>query len=94
MFIPDCRECVKRPVSYIQAAAIFAWADDKQRLKEIMELCTMEMIARFFDRTAEIVFVIDQLNALEPEKEKDYLRVLLSPRVTELVRQLYILCED
>jgi hypothetical protein len=32
---------------------------------------TTEMIAQFFNRTAEIVFVIDQLNVLEPEKEKD-----------------------
>jgi NACHT domain-containing protein len=72
VFIPDCRECVKRPVSYIQAAMIFAWADDDERRQEIMELDTMEMIGRFFDGTTGVVFVIDQLNALEPE-EKDHL---------------------
>jgi hypothetical protein len=31
VFIPDCRECVKRPVDYIQAAMIFAWADDDEK---------------------------------------------------------------
>ncbi|RPA91942.1 hypothetical protein L873DRAFT_257780 [Choiromyces venosus 120613-1] len=63
VYIPDCRECVKDPVPYIQAAMLFAWADNDQREK-IMLLDTMEMIYRYFQNARNVIFIIDQLNAL------------------------------
>lgn len=63
VYIPDCRECIKDPVTYMRAAMLFAWGDDDQR-EIIILLDTMEMIYRYFQGVRNVVFVIDQLNAL------------------------------
>src|SRR6185295_2194585 len=45
VYIPDCRECVNDPVSYVRAAMLFAWADDDTMQEEITTLNTMEEIS-------------------------------------------------
>ena len=63
VYIPDCRECVKDPVPYIRAAMLFAWGDHELR-ERIMDLDTMEMIYHYFQSVKDVIFIIDQLNAL------------------------------
>jgi hypothetical protein len=62
VYIPHCRECVKSPVIYVQAAMLFAWADDKAIRDEIITLDTQRKIRKFFKRHPNTIFVIDQLN--------------------------------
>ena len=66
VYIPDCRECLKSPVEYIQAAMLFAWADDDDDniQREIISLDTQEKIRHFFRSNQKILFVIDQMNGL------------------------------
>ncbi|PUU79217.1 hypothetical protein B9Z19DRAFT_1125584 [Tuber borchii] len=76
VYIPDCHECMKDPVSYIKTAMLFAWADDDDQRESIILLKTMEAIYRYFLRARNTIFVIDQLNALgcmtgdSPEQEE------------------------
>lgn len=65
VYIPDCRACIDDPVEYVQAAMLFAWADDPTIQDEIITLNTREMIQCFFDCHEESIFVIDQTNAFE-----------------------------
>jgi hypothetical protein len=79
VFIPDCRECMKRPVSYIQSAMVGRRQTEAQGSYGTLYHGNDCSIFLFFNRTTEIVFVIDQhIKALEPDKEKDDLRVWLS----------------
>jgi hypothetical protein len=71
VYIPDCREFVKQPVPYIRAAILFAWADDKSKQQRIMALDTLEEIDWFFQGQNDVIFVIDQTNALEEEEGDD-----------------------
>jgi hypothetical protein len=73
VYIPDCRECLKEPISYFQAALLFAWADDNHMQRQIMRLNTLEEMYRFFKRHKNIIFIIDQMNALA-ETDKDITR--------------------
>jgi Cdc6-like AAA superfamily ATPase len=73
VYIPDCRECLKDPVSYVRTAMLFAWGDDKIMQRAIMTLDTQEKIAKFFTERCshgDAIFVIDQLDALA-ELEED-----------------------
>jgi hypothetical protein len=65
VYIPDCRACINNPVGYVQAAMLFAWADDLTIQDEIITLDTWEMIHRFFKRHKKSIFVIDQMNVFE-----------------------------
>jgi chromosomal replication initiation ATPase DnaA len=62
VYIPDCRECIKSPVTYVQAAMLFAWTDDKAIQDEIITLDTQEKIQDFFDDHLDAIFFIDQVN--------------------------------
>ena len=44
---------------------LFAWADDENEQQNIMTLDTLEEIDKFFQAHPDVMFVIDQLNALE-----------------------------
>ena len=75
VYIPDCRECLKDPVSYVRTAMLFAWGDDKIMQREINTLDTQDKITKFFTelcRHGDAVFVIDQLNALAELEEDGY----------------------
>jgi len=71
VYVPDCRAFMKKPVSYMRAAMLFAWADDESKQQTIMTLQTLEEIDKFLAKQSEVVFVIDQLNALERKKDDD-----------------------
>jgi hypothetical protein len=64
VYIPDCREWLQDPVGSIQAALLFAWADDITIQKEIMILNTKDKIESFFKRQKNVIVVVNQLNAL------------------------------
>jgi hypothetical protein len=64
VYIPHCREWLRNPIQYIQAAMLFAWADNPTLQKEIIALSTSDDITRFFQSQEEVIFVVDQLNAL------------------------------
>jgi hypothetical protein len=65
VYIPDCRALLKDPVKYVRAAILFAWADDIPTQMEIMTLNTQEDIGGFLKSQKNVIFVIDQMNALE-----------------------------
>jgi len=71
VYIPDCRECVKDPILYFKAAMLFAWLGDGSEQREIMTLDTMEKIYKFFLGKRDVIFIIDQMNALEILKNDD-----------------------
>ena len=68
VYISDCRALIEDPVEYVRAAMLFAWADDITIQKEILTLNTLEEIENFFMSKRNVIFVIDQMNALEKEK--------------------------
>lgn len=67
VYIPDCAECRKDPVRYIRAAMLFAWVEEDNKIYEILELDTLEKMGDFFEASRDLVFVYDQLNALETD---------------------------
>lgn len=74
VYVPDCRSLMKRQVRYMKAAMLFAWADDTSKQQAILALDSLEAMAGFLEKqskTSDIVFVIDQLNALETEEDDD-----------------------
>jgi DNA replication protein DnaC len=54
IYIPDCGACLKNPFRYIQAAMLFAWANNEEKQAEIVriEKNNMEMIDDFFENVA------------------------------------------
>jgi len=67
VYIPDCRDFFEEPIAQMKSAMLFAWADDESEQQNIMALATQEDIFDFFQQQEDVVFVIDQLNALERE---------------------------
>jgi hypothetical protein len=71
VYISDCRALLEDPVKYLRATMLFAWADDIIIQKT---LNTLEEIGEFFKSQKNVIFVIDQMNALKidgfREKEK------------------------
>jgi hypothetical protein len=51
---------------------LFAWADDEKIQRDIIELTTMDAISAFVRRRNGVVFVIDQLNALQVKKDDEF----------------------
>ena len=70
IYIPDCRECVRSPVEYVQAAMLFTWADNKAIQDEIITLDTQKKIEKFFDCHPNLTFFIDQMNGFEGQDNK------------------------
>jgi hypothetical protein len=96
VYIPDCRELMKGQVKYMKAAMLFAWADDTSKQQAILMLDDLKAMDEFLEEQSAIsnvVFVTDQLNALETEKDdsqktinvkselQQWLDGLLSPRI-------------
>ena len=74
VYVPDCRELMKRQVRYMKAAMLFAWAGDTSKQQAILMLDDLKAMDEFLEEQSAIlnvVFVIDQLNALEIEKDDD-----------------------
>jgi hypothetical protein len=67
VYIPDCRECAWNPVAYFRAAMLLAWGGpgDCDIRQEIVALNTKQAISKFFGRQSNILFLVDQMNALE-----------------------------
>jgi hypothetical protein len=80
VYIPDHRQCVKRPVTYIQTAMLFTWADDKAIQDKIITLDTLEKIQKFFDHHRNAIFFIDQVNGFAETEGKEIKRWLESCR--------------
>jgi len=69
VYIPDCRIFIKEPIEQMKSAMLFAWADDESKQQEIMALDDERDISRFFKAQEDVIFVIDQTNALEKEND-------------------------
>ena len=73
IYIPDCQQCLRNPVEYVRTAMLLAWVGNYALQMEIMDLETrLDILGFLDDRAAEgrqVVFVIDQMNALEPTGE-------------------------
>jgi hypothetical protein len=67
VYIPDCRALLNSVVERFQAAMLFAWADDLTTQEEIKALDTEDDIGKFFNSQKNVIFVIDQANALKPD---------------------------
>jgi len=72
VYIPDCREFSQDPVQHMITAMLFAWADDESKQRDIVALETQEDIYQFLIGQEDVVFVIDQLNALQIRKDDEY----------------------
>ena len=88
VYIPDCREFMKEPVPYIIAAMLLAWADDNSKQQIIMTLDTQEKIYQFFKGQKKVVFVIDQVNALQKEGDDDEYTANKKARLHEWLQHL------
>ena len=64
VYIPDCRNWLLHPLKYVQAAMLFAWADDIDAQNEIITLKNQDEIEAFL-QDGDVIFVVDQMNALE-----------------------------
>ncbi|KIX05608.1 uncharacterized protein Z518_03580 [Rhinocladiella mackenziei CBS 650.93] len=64
VYLPDCRCLLDDPVSYVKSAMLFAWADDFTTQKKIMALRTQDQIEKFFKYQENVIFVVDQMDAL------------------------------
>jgi NACHT domain len=64
VYIPDCREWLRNPVGGIKKAMLFAWADEIIAQEEIETLRTEAEIEDFLKRQRNVLFIVDQLNAL------------------------------
>ena len=80
LYLPDCRACLDNPFKYVQAAMLLCWAESPRLQMEVMALRTLggisDFISRQFREDKPVIFVIDQMNALEPvpgdsEKNKE-----------------------
>jgi len=74
VYIPDCRLMLQQPLAYLQAAFLFAFADPESSAQpEVVLRCeTVEDLVTFsrqYKETGRLCFVIDQLNAFEPEPQ-------------------------
>lgn len=65
IYLPDCRFCEKDPFCYVQTAMFFAWGDDPVKLGQIKQLRSQDDIQEFLSHNANVLFIIDQINALD-----------------------------
>jgi chromosomal replication initiation ATPase DnaA len=59
------------PVRYLQTIMLFAWADDIATQKIIMTLNTLKEIKKFFKSRKNVIFVIDQMDALKTYSRRE-----------------------
>jgi len=81
IYLPDCRLCLENPIEHLQTAMLFAWTDEGTQ-NEILTLDTEEKIKKFLGKQDDVLFVIDQMDALseantENNEDKVKLRALI-----------------
>lgn len=71
VYLPDCRICLEDPTRYLQQCLLFTWSDLPEKVEEIVKLQDMNEVANFIANnwSTSVVFVMDQLNALDDEDE-------------------------
>lgn len=85
VYLPDCRDCAWNPVTYIRAAMLLTWGgpDDSVIRESITALNTMKSISNFFGRQSNVLFIVDQLNSLEKDANKDPFKDTLSDEMKD-----------
>jgi len=68
VYIPDCWHLLRDPVHYLLPAMLFAWADDITTQEEIVTLNTEEEIKGFFRFHRNVIFVVDEVDALYTDR--------------------------
>jgi predicted AAA+ superfamily ATPase len=69
IYTPDCQNFICDLVQYMISAMLFSWADNESKQQIIMALDTQKEIYQFFWAQKDVIFVINQLNTLEKEKD-------------------------
>jgi len=70
VYLPDCRAMLLDDLVYLKTALIFAFLDSAAHLEDIQRCEDVESLAEFcvaFRSTGQLFFIVDQLNALDPE---------------------------
>jgi hypothetical protein len=70
VYLPDCRAMLLDTLVYLQTALVFAFLDSAGHLEDIQRCEDVESLAEFcvaFKSTGQLIFIVDQLNALDPE---------------------------
>ncbi|KAF8538315.1 hypothetical protein BDD12DRAFT_806239 [Trichophaea hybrida] len=66
LYLPSCHPLVHAPMCYLQDAMELTWADSPDALQQIRALETLPEIISFFHGVEEeVIFVIDQMEALQ-----------------------------
>jgi hypothetical protein len=65
VYIPDYRAWLEDPINYMQAAMLFAWADDIPTQEEIKTLDTQDKISAFFGSQDDVIIFVDQTNGIK-----------------------------
>ena len=75
VYIPDCRACLLNPFEYVRDAMSLCWAGSPALQLAVMALRTQDDISKFLSGQptgdSPIIFVIDQMNALETESSTE-----------------------
>ena len=74
IYIPTCQTLLQDPVSYVRAAMLFTWADDDVATSEIINLNDQEEITAFLRSQTNVIFVIDQMNALKIDSSTEEIK--------------------
>ena len=71
VYLPDCRVCHEDPVRYLQQSLLFAWCHLPDKVEEIIRLQDKDDVVNFIanNRSTSVVFIIDQLNALDDDDD-------------------------
>ena len=76
------------PVPYTKAAMLFAWAGDEKKQQQIIELKDQNDIYQFFLGQGNVIFVVDQLNALEGKKNEKKIKAVEKARLRQWLNTL------
>jgi len=67
VYIPDCRAMLLDPLNYLKMAILFAFVNSKPSCEEILDCQNLKSLTNFCIRYHQLCFIVDQLNALDPE---------------------------
>lgn len=67
VYLPDCHDVLRDSFRYLQHAMLFAWADDSNKVKQILRMKTQAHVKRCFAshaRDSSVFFILDHFDAL------------------------------
>ena len=73
VYLPDCRAMLQYPVRYFSSALVLTFASDPIIQQQAAALETDDQIIRFCNQFVDLIFIVDEWNALDPEMKHDSL---------------------